>query len=118
MPIEQIAPRLPFVTGESYVAWLKLPEYVRPYQITVKSQLAPASGVFVPMAILLDECCRVTRRFGERHFSKLASGLTAQHLEGRIAVSNQTREERYVLFFTDASAVGTPAHTLPECQFR
>lgn len=107
------APRLEFDTGASAFALLRLPDYEGPYTIAVQSFcqcMGFGKRIFIPLAAVLDEGFRVTRRLGEqdvgRRYPRLSFGDAYPRLEARLAVGDGDRVDRYLLIYTDGDRVG------------
>jgi hypothetical protein len=107
------APRLEFDTGPSAYALFRLPDYTQPYTITVQSFcqcMGLDKRLFIPLAAVLDEGFRVTRRTSEhdvaRRYPKLSFGDAYPRLEARLAFADEDRAERYLVVYTDGDRVG------------
>ncbi|MEE9542859.1 MAG: MalM family protein [Thermodesulfobacteriota bacterium] len=103
-----------FERGKSYYASFVLPYYKGPYQITIKSFIVGMNEkdgfIFSPALIFLDKDFQVTRRIDEELF-KFHKGSASramdigQRLEGKIGMTLENKDERYIIIMTYADSL-------------
>lgn len=113
------SPAFAFDTGKSYFKAFRLPPYVHPYRIVVRSYMlgdtVDSAYILCPQAIFLNEKFETVRRTDYR-FLKLATAGFVEisretwglgwKLEGEIAVGDANRDERYLVVYTTAELLG------------
>src|SRR5204862_2711671 len=101
--------------GPSRVVLLKLPDYQKPYALTIKSfqykhAFSFTYGIFVPTIVALDGDFAVTRTVPETALQwKSMSMMKGARLEARLPFAEPKKGERFVLLYTRGNRVGRPA---------
>jgi hypothetical protein len=97
--------------GPSRVVLLKLPEYRGPYELTLSSNIIKhwglKEGVFVPTTMILDADYVVTRTVPESELKSMPERWTkSRRLEATVPFTDLQKTERFLLVYTQATAVG------------
>lgn len=107
--VEEGAETFPLPSGQSPAVLFRLPEYSAPYTLTVTS-LPKGFGtwkLFIPTIVLLDPAFQPTREVSEAEFTfKPQTFSKSQRLEGEIPIDESSRNDRYLLMYTDAALIG------------
>lgn len=107
--IEEGAERFPLPSGESPAVLFRLPEYSAPYTLTVTS-FPKGFGtwkLFIPSIVMLDAAFQPNREVSEAEFTfKPQTFSKSQRLQGEIPIDESSRNDRYLLVYTDATLIG------------
>jgi hypothetical protein len=104
------APSYVLPTGQSRVAVFKLPDYRTPYALAINSLcrcLGIHKSIFVPSGTFFDAEFRPTHVLRETQFAAKAPGMKGYRLAAEIQVDGEYRDDRFLLLYTTADAVGT-----------
>lgn len=94
-----------FDTGKSFFMAFELPEYRRPYSITIKSffigDRIQTSYIFSPEVIFLDEDFKVARKIDGRAFRYVKPFFgPARNLKVEIPVTDEDQPDKYMIILT------------------
>jgi hypothetical protein len=104
----------PMADGPSRVVLFKLPDYQKPYALTIKSyqfkhSFSTTFGIFVPTIVVLDGEFAVTRTVPDAALQwKAASMMKGARLQANVPFTESQEGERFVLLYTRGRFVGRP----------
>ncbi len=98
-------PAARFSTGKSFFKAFELPDFSRPYRITVRSYFVgdrpEKSYIFFPVVIFLDKKFEVTREVREDAFENMESFFGFRRgLFAEIPVKEENAEDKYMIILT------------------